>query len=485
MKYTLQNLHILQNRSWGRRFIISLKLTLTLLLLNFSTNLLAQPAIDGSPAEWPGILNNSATTAKGFKHDPFNANRIDDQWTGGSQDNDASPSANWHWVLGNSNDKGDIGNAGAIKIGTKLYFFGDRASLSGDAQIGFWFFKDNVRPTGDGNRSSPWSGEHTNGDLLIISNFTNGGGNAVPTVYEWKNKTATSPGAPVIVTNAPAQLTTNSGTVASPSGTLMFNGQTWTFQAKGSNNSNYLTNLFFEGFVDLVNIPEAACFQRFVLETRNSASIGASLQDFAAGNFGAKPPQPVVSITEANLCSELTAPSLTVNCPVNGVYKLTQTGETPITKTFPTDSVNGVLVFANLKDGKGFEIFVNNDGCVSDTTDCTNYTGLSCPTTTAAGPQTTSVINNIQQGLEPKVLAAPNPFGDVIRFSLEAPVSGQGTLELYNMLGQKIKTVYEGYFEKGKVQTINYSVPTALRSNMTYLFRIGNQKTTGKLVGLK
>src|SRR5437763_16796036 len=79
------------------------------------------PVIDGNPSEWPGILNNVANTKKAFRHDPFNANGIDDGWTQGSQDGDADPSTNWHWVFGNSNDKGDIGNAGAILLGTKLY----------------------------------------------------------------------------------------------------------------------------------------------------------------------------------------------------------------------------------------------------------------------------------------------------------------------------------------------------------------------------
>ena len=464
---------------------------LTFLLLNFSyTSLFAQPTIDGLATDWVNALNVGSNPSKGFKHDPFNINGQDDQWTQGSKDGASSIQDGWRWVFGNSNDKGDIGNAGAIKVGNLLYFFGDRASFSGDAQIGFWFFKDNVQPIGNGgNPGTPFSGERSNGDLLIISNFTNGGGSAAPVVYEWQGRTTNNPGALVKLdlATAPAQLTTNSGIVASPNGTTMFNGQVWSFKAKGSpgGDNRYYPNLFFEGVVDLSNIPEAACFQRFLLETRNSAKIDASLQDLAAGNFGARPAPPVVTITEADLCSNLTAPSLTVNCPVSGVYKLTQTGETPVTKTFPADGVNGELVFANLKDGKGFEIYVDNGGCLSDTTDCTNYTSFSCPSPGLTARQLPTTDNTVQIGTEPKVLAAPNPFGDNIRFSLQSPVSGQGTLELYNMLGQKVKTVFQGYFEKGAVQTIEYKVPTALRSNLTYLFRIGEQKTTGRLIGLK
>ncbi len=274
------------------------------LLLFFVFNGMAQvPQIDGNPSEWPAILNNAANTKKAFRHDPFNINHIDDSWTGGSQDGDASPSADWTWVYGNSNDKGDIGNAGAVLIGTKLYFFGDRSSFSGDAQIGFWFFLNNVQPTGNGaNPGSPFSGEHANGDLLIISNFTNGGGNAVPTVYEWQGKTANSPGAPVIAPNASAALTTNSSQQNVPggvSGTTMFNGEQWIFAPKFGSAGTYPSPLFFEGWVDLATIEDASlCFQRFLLETRNSQSIGASLQDLVAGAFSGIPQPPTVTPDE-------------------------------------------------------------------------------------------------------------------------------------------------------------------------------------------
>src|SRR5262249_38807725 len=129
-------------------------------------------------------------------------------WTGGSQDPDASPSADWFWAYGQTNDKGNIQNAGAILLINPnnnhkiLYFFGDRTADNGDAQIGFWFFLDDVHPIGTGATKSNFTGEHKNGDILIISNFANGGGNVDPTVYIWKNKTANNPGGLVLLTAA-------------------------------------------------------------------------------------------------------------------------------------------------------------------------------------------------------------------------------------------------------------------------------------------
>jgi hypothetical protein len=53
------------------------------------------------------------------------------------------------------------------------------------------------------------------------------------------------------------------------------------------------------------------------------------------------------------------------------------------------------------------------------------------------------------------------------------------------MLGQKVKTVFEGQVQKGQRQTIEYSVPSSQRSNLIYLFRVGNERTSGKLIRLK
>ena len=266
---------------------------ITFILLN--TNLTySQISVDGNPAEWPGVLNNAANTKKAFKHDPFNATGNDYQWTQGSKDTDPSPAANWKWVNGNSNDKGDIGNAGAVLLGTQLYFFGDRAAFNGDAQIGFWFFLNDVMPTGTGASASPFVGEHANGDLLIISNFTNGGGNIEPLVYVWSGKTANNPGALVQISanSVSATLASNSVSYNVPGG-VMFNGDTWSFSPKSGPANTYPVPLFFEGSVDLATIQGISpCFKRFLLETRNSQSLTASLQDLAAGGFSGVPPGP-------------------------------------------------------------------------------------------------------------------------------------------------------------------------------------------------
>lgn len=287
--------------------------------------------IDGSPNGWPEALNNPSLTKKAFRHDAFQANGIDDQWTGGSQDNDQNISTDWKWVLGNSNDKGDIANAGLFICDGVLYFFGDRAAYNGDAQIGLWLFVDNVYPSGTGIRASGFNGQHQNGDLLIISNFTNGGGVSAPNIYVWKN------GGLVPITSPVGMLATNSGSVPPPTppgnySIPMYNGESWYFKAKNTapNDYNYLTNLFFEGMVDLnqvsalVNLPLAnACYQRFMLETRNSQSLGASLQDLVAGVFSGLPASP--QVINDTICVNETNPVLSAICSGSGTVNWYET----------------------------------------------------------------------------------------------------------------------------------------------------------------
>ncbi|RPD47510.1 hypothetical protein [Paracnuella aquatica] len=84
-----------------------------------------------------------------------------------------------------------------------------------------------------------------------------------------------------------------------------------------------------------------------------------------------------------------------------------------------------------------------------------------------------------------KVTASPNPYHDQVQFRIESPVSGQGVLEVYNLLGQKVQTIFQGHVFAGKTQTVNYTVPHSLRTTLIYQMRVGSYRTTGKLLNGK
>ena len=49
------------------------------------------------------------------------------------------------------------------------------------------------------------------------------------------------------------------------------------------------------------------------------------------------------------------------------------------------------------------------------------------------------------------------------------------------MMGQKVKTVYQGYINKG-TQTFELSLPGKQVANLVYVLRIGDKKMTGKIL---
>jgi hypothetical protein len=76
----------------------------------------------------------------------------------------------------------------------------------------------------------------------------------------------------------------------------------------------------------------------------------------------------------------------------------------------------------------------------------------------------------------------PNPYTDKVKFVIQTPVSGQASLEVFNMLGQRVQTVFKGHLEAGRGQSFEYNVPQAIRGNLMYILRVGDQKATGKLI---
>ncbi len=129
--------------------------------------------------------------------------------------------------------------------------------------------------------------------------------------------------------------------------------------------------------------------------------------------------------------------------------------------------------------GSGFQVTVTNNGCTSSPSSCGSSS------LQATSNSQSSTIQAIIKQPQTKVLAVPNPFNDKVRFTLESAVSGKGSLDLYNMLGQRVKTVFQGYIQKGQAQTIQFSVSGAQRGSLIYVFSVGDQRTSGKLIGLK
>jgi len=83
-----------------------------------------------------------------------------------------------------------------------------------------------------------------------------------------------------------------------------------------------------------------------------------------------------------------------------------------------------------------------------------------------------------------KVSTYPNPYRSSVRFVIESPVAGQAILDVYNLAGQKVQTLFNGHIDANETRIIDYK-PTVANGMLIYTLRIGNRQVTGKLIGLK
>src|SRR5690606_32223074 len=112
------------------RTVIAAMITVLYGNMFFSQNI----TLDGKTDDWAAALNGNPI--KVYVRDANATN--DDQFTNGASDPNLVSS--WGWSLGNTNSKGDISNAAAVLIGSRIYFAADRTAINGDAAIAFWFF---------------------------------------------------------------------------------------------------------------------------------------------------------------------------------------------------------------------------------------------------------------------------------------------------------------------------------------------------------
>jgi hypothetical protein len=134
--------------------------------------------------------------------------------------------------------------------------------------------------------------------------------------------------------------------------------------------------------------------------------------------------------------------------------------------------------FTGLAAGSSPVVKVSNGstGCTA-TQSCSNAVAT-CPN--PANPTRTQA-QPISEEAGTTVKAYPNPFSDKINFVVTTPISGKGSLEVYNMMGQRVKTIYQGFISAG-TQTFQMNSERQQVANLIYVLRIGDKKVTGKIL---
>ena len=301
--------------SWSALFVLSL-------LLQYFSFALAPAALavhndglfelDGNTVNNPAVAGDDWDSHPGatgnrflFTTDPL-SQTTDDIFTGGGS-KDQQPISNWNWTLGSVPDKDNIEHSFAAsyeKNGHTFVYFGlDRYANNGDAFTGFWFTKNVVGPVAGGN----FSGAHAKGDLLVLSNYTNGGATASIQLFEWVGSGGSDGSLDLIgsgtdCTGSPsvdiACARTNTDPIT-PS---------WAFDDKGAaGTSNPIPpQSFFEGGIDLNSLfpsGQVPCFGGFLAETRSSQSVTATLKDFSGGAFNTCVP-PTIATTSSTATAD-------------------------------------------------------------------------------------------------------------------------------------------------------------------------------------
>src|ERR1043166_4756628 len=261
---------------------------------------------------------------------------------GGSKDNLDIPS--WSFACGKSQDKDEITDAYAAlyQQGTNLFlvFGADRYANSGSSTIGFWFFQNPVNVITNGPNAGKFSGMHTVGDLLVVSDFTSGGSSSTNRVFKW-----------VGGSNPLTNITTGADCNSAPLGGAICSvvnstniASPWPYTPKVGSANRFPPGSFFEGAINItLLVPGEVCFASFLAETRSSTSVNATLSDFAIGRLG-------------TCCIDIPkTPDRARACP-----------STPVTYTY-TASNCGAFTLENvaLVDDNGSPGFTNDDVTLS------------------------------------------------------------------------------------------------------------------------
>jgi hypothetical protein len=192
--------------------------------------------------------------------------------------------------------KSDVMNAYAVSYvvpsGTEagdeiMYFALERNANTGTGNVGFWFLQDGTVDCVSGGGATAFTGNHVDGDLLIVSEFSQGGAVSTIFAYKWSDALGTVDPNPVAqgasCTTAPANddicARVNTGTITTP----------WLTANKQDGVGHSLrVSEFFEGGINLTDSSLGGkCFNTFIGDTRSSTSLTATIFDYSLGQLGA------------------------------------------------------------------------------------------------------------------------------------------------------------------------------------------------------
>jgi len=244
----------------------------------------------------------------------------------------------------NVTDKGDIQNTYMTTFrdtdGHLIVYAGlEKNASNGNNNMAIWLLQDGTVGCTSGAGNTAFTGQHQDGDVLLVAAFLNGGSNPVIDAYEWNNGALTSMGSGGKCGTAATDLcaiTNDTSQITTP----------WTTQDKVLGVGNTLgADQFYEMGADLTALELNECFANYLANTRSSQELGATLYDFAGGSAPTCGSLAVHKYIDVDKSGTSNTGDVTTGTPVQG-WAFTVKGPSPSTTTIcsgTTDS-SGNLV---------------------------------------------------------------------------------------------------------------------------------------------
>jgi len=258
--------------------------------------------------DWSSLFNSDGTN-KSPLPDGFDSARLDkdfsntgstfitsDGSTFATGSKDTLPISGWQCNFDNNvNSKIDVANAYAAIYtaddGDEILYFGmERNANTGTANVGFWFLQDEVACESTGGAVT-FSGAHTDGDLLVVSEFSGGGTVSTINVYRWNGGANGSLGQTPVAggTNVDCRSATlPTDDIQCGASNRVAITTPWLTAAKttGVGNNVPIAQFYEAGLnLTLANLG-GKCFSTFLGDTRSAISLTATLFDFSLGVLG-------------------------------------------------------------------------------------------------------------------------------------------------------------------------------------------------------
>jgi hypothetical protein len=181
--------------------------------------------------------------------------------------------------------------AGAYQVGGDVVvFFGqNREENTGDAAVGFWYFQDAVSCD---SATGTWTGSKRDGDLLVITPYSNGGTNQTTELYRWNDPTPAMPesGDETLTLLSSLSLSCVASNPDHHSQNPDLCATTNAAAISTDWDGIVAERKFVEGGVNLTAIfakyfPQDVCYITYMAETRASTSLSSDLEDFITGEL--------------------------------------------------------------------------------------------------------------------------------------------------------------------------------------------------------